>query len=63
MLFRSVRLNFTPDSRLAGGFRRPQNLGQRALAMLKQMTGITLFKSHKNFKDNWKEFRSSPSGK
>ena len=59
----AVRLNFTPDSRLAGGFRRPQNLGQRALAMLKQMTGITLFKSHKNFKDNWKEFRSSPSGK
>lgn len=54
----AVRLNFTPDSRLAGGIRRPQNIGQRALAMLKQMTGITLFKSHKKAKDNLKRFRN-----
>lgn len=28
----------------------------RALFLLKQLTGITLYKSHKNFDTNWKRF-------
>lgn len=53
----NVRLNFTPDHRLAGRGVRRQNIGQRALVLLKQLTGITYFKSHRNLNKRWSEFR------
>ncbi len=53
----NVRLNFTPDHRLAGRGVHRQNLGQRAFSLLKQLTGITYFKSHRNFNRRWSDFR------
>lgn len=54
-----VRLNFTPDHNLMSKNNSRQNfkIGRRALFLLKQLTGITLYKSHKNFNTNWKRFR------
>ena len=53
-----VRLNFTPDHRLMShnNGRKNFKIGRRALFLLKQLTGITLYKSHKNFDTNWKRF-------
>ncbi len=53
-----VRLNFTPDHRLMSNNNSRKNfkIGRRALFLLKQLTGITLYKSHKNFNTNWKRF-------
>lgn len=53
-----VRLNFTPDHNLMSKNNSRQNfkIGRRALFLLKQLTGITLYKSHKNFNTNWKRF-------
>jgi len=54
-----VRLSFTPDPRI--GSRKEVNrsfqFGNRVLTLLKQLTGITLYKSHKKFNNNWNEFR------
>lgn len=54
-----IRLDFTPDHRLMGSNsgRRNLRIGRRALLLLKQATGITFFKSHKNFNNNWAKFR------
>lgn len=54
-----IRLDFLPDHRLMGSNsgRRNFRIGRRALFLLKQVTGITLYKSHKNFKNNWNSFR------
>lgn len=54
-----IRLDFMPDHRLMGSNsgRRNLRIGRRALLLLKQATGITFFKSHKNFNNNWAKFR------
>lgn len=55
----SVRLDFTPDKRMIGKYsgRRNYKIGHRALSLLKDVTGITLLKSHKNFNGNWNKLR------
>lgn len=53
----NVRLNFTPDHRLMGREVHKQNLGQRAFTLLKEVTGISLYKSRKNFNRRWNDFR------
>lgn len=54
-----IRLDFIPDHRLMGSNsgRRNLRIGRRALLLLKQATGITFFKSLKNFNNNWAKFR------
>ncbi len=54
-----VRLTIKPDERLVGRNVSKQNfsIGHRALGLLKQLTGITFYKSHKNVNDSWNEFR------
>ena len=54
-----VRISLPPDERLVCGKLKNDNynLGKRALFMLKQLTGITLFKSRKNAKTKWNEFK------
>lgn len=54
-----VRLDIAPDERLVSHFdpRRNFKIGRRALGMLKQLTGITLYKSHRNFNNRWDTFR------
>lgn len=58
-----VRLDFTPDRRLMGRGVRKQNIGQRALSLLKQVTGITNIRSRRNFDRNWNDFRKSRNNK
>lgn len=53
----SVRLDFIPDHRLVGRQVKKQNFGERALSLLKQLTGITYFRSRRNFNDRWNKFR------
>lgn len=57
----SVRLDFQPDHRMISknNGRKNFRIGRRALFLLKQVTGITLYKSHKNFNKNWDGFRKS----
>lgn len=54
-----IRLDCIPDHSLMGHNSGRQNfrIGRRALLLLKQVTGITLYKSHKNFNNNWNRFR------
>ncbi len=56
-----VRLEFPPDYRLISNHkrkgRRNFQLGQRALMMLKDVTGITSYKYHKNMKRRWDELK------
>lgn len=54
-----IRLAQKPDHRLAGRNVSKQNfgIGHRALSLLKQLTGITYYKSHKNFNRRWDEFK------
>lgn len=56
-----VRLKIKSDKRLMNRNVRKSNsgIGHRALYLLKQLTGITYYKSHKNFKRRWNEFRDS----
>lgn len=53
----NVRLDFTPDYSLASRGVRKQNIGQRAFLLLKQVTGITKYKFHRNSNRKWNEFR------
>lgn len=55
----SVRLDFTPDRRMIGKYagRRNYKIGHRALSLLKDVTGITLLKSRKNFNGNWNRLK------
>lgn len=58
----SIRLAEEPDHRL-GGLNLDNNnfsFGNRLLFMLKNLTGITLFKSRKNMKRQWDKFRKRP---
>ncbi|MDE5869950.1 MAG: hypothetical protein K2H18_06930, partial [Muribaculaceae bacterium] len=54
-----VRVALPPDERLGCGKLKNDNynLGKRALFMLKELTGITLFKSRKNAKTQWSKFK------
>ncbi|MEE0979300.1 MAG: hypothetical protein UH625_07835 [Muribaculaceae bacterium] len=54
-----VRLALTPDHKLIGSNIRKQNfgLGHRALTLFKELTGISYYKSHKHFNENWRDFR------
>lgn len=53
-----VRVSIEPDRRLMSRHVVKHNFqfGHRALSMLKQLTGITYLRSHRNFNKNWKEF-------
>ncbi len=53
-----IRVGLEPDRRLMSRnvSKRNFNIGYRALSMLKQLTGITLIRSHKNFNRKWNEF-------
>lgn len=55
----SVRLDQTPDRRLVGKNLDNHNfrIGERALFLLKQLTGISLIKSRRHFKRNWRDFQ------
>lgn len=54
-----VRLTLDPDENLISRNVKKGNfsIGHRALAMLKQLTGITAYKANKKAKKQWKEFR------
>ena len=60
-----VRLDFTPDRRYVSQIDSRKNftIGHRALNILKQVTGISYFKSHRNFNRRWDEFRKSRNKK
>ena len=51
------RLRTAPDYMLRGKGSHKQNAGERVLSLLKQATGITYLKSHKNFDRKWQQFR------
>ncbi|MDE6533931.1 MAG: hypothetical protein K2M27_10440 [Muribaculaceae bacterium] len=55
----SVRLDYQPDHRMISNNNGRNNfkVGQRALFLLKQVIGVTLYKSRKNFNNNWESFR------
>ncbi len=55
----SIRLDTEPDHRMIKKFdgRRNFKIGHRALSLLKGLTGITAYKSRKNFNNNWSKFR------
>ena len=55
----SIRLDSQPDYKMLSDSngRRNFKIGRRALFLLKQATGITLYKTRKNIKDNWNRFR------
>lgn len=54
-----VRLGAQPDRRLVGikSGRNNFSIGRRALDMFKAFTGISKYKSRKNFKKNWNNIR------
>lgn len=53
----NIRLDFTPDYSLVSRGVRKQNIGQRAFLLLKQITGISKYKFHRNSNRKWNEFR------
>lgn len=59
-----IRLDQTPDRRLISHNLGKQNfsLGNRVLTLIKDLTGITLYKSRKNMKKRWTDFKKSRSG-
>lgn len=61
----TIRLAQAPDRRLVGRHTGGRNfkVGRRALSMLKQLTGITLLKSHRNFDNRWDKFRDEQKQK
>lgn len=54
-----IRLDAPPDYKLAGAdlSRKNFRIGRRALFMLKQLTGISAYKSRKKLNNRWKAFR------
>lgn len=54
-----IRLEVEPDTRLVSKYygRRKPHIGHRALYLLKEVTGITLFNSRRNFNRRWDEFK------
>lgn len=55
----SIKLDFQPDRRMISHNLGCRNVrvGRRALSLLKQVSGVTLYKSHKNIKNNWNSFK------
>ena len=63
----AVRVGYTADSRLMSpylydwdhpdSFGRNFRVGRRALFLLKQVTGISAVRSHRNTRDRWRDFR------
>lgn len=56
-----IRLALAPDHRLVGRnvYKANFSIAHRALDLLKQLTGITSYKFHKNFNRNWSDFTRS----
>lgn len=53
-----VRLTFKPDSRIGHSpLNKNYRFGNRILNAIKDFTGITLIKTHKKEKKNWREFK------
>ncbi len=55
-----IRLSFQPDHRFISrnvSKHNFNNIGYRALSILKQLTGISSYKSRKNLNRNWNDFR------
>ena len=54
-----LRLDFAPDQRYVSRFdgRKNFRIGNRALRLLKDVTGITYYKSHRNFNRKWNELK------
>lgn len=54
-----VRLNIKPDERFISRNIRKGNfgIGYRALSLLKELTGITYYRSRRNFDKNWNKFK------
>lgn len=63
----AVRAGYSPDSRLMSpylydwdhpeSYGRNFRVGRRALTLLKQVTGISAVRSHRNIRDRWRDFR------
>lgn len=60
-----VRLNVAPDIRLVSPNigNRNFHFGRRVLLLLKEVTGITLIRSHRNMNNNWRKFRKETMSK
>lgn len=60
-----IRLTLLPDSKI--GFLKEDNrnfqFGNRLLSLFKQVCGITLYKSRRNFNRRWSDFRNSRRSK
>lgn len=56
----NVRLDFRPDHRMISENHNNRNfrIGRRALLLLKQATGVTMFRSRNNMNKNWNKFRN-----
>ncbi|MDE5876460.1 MAG: carboxypeptidase-like regulatory domain-containing protein [Muribaculaceae bacterium] len=52
-----IRLKLTPDHRLAEGKFVRRNFGHRVLQLLKDLTGITAVRAHRNMNNHWKDFK------
>lgn len=55
----NTRLDAEPDHRMISTLNGSHNfkIGKRALILLKQFTGITYYKAHRNFNRKWSDFR------
>lgn len=58
-----VRLDFTPDHRLAGRKIKKMNIGQRALKRVKQLFGIDNINAERKWRRQWNDFSKSQSKK
>ena len=60
-----VRLDYIPDHRYISKYSGRNNfkIGNRALILLKQMTGISSVKAHRSMKNNWKSFLNEQKSK
>lgn len=58
-----VRLDFTPDQRLAGRKIQKMNIGQRVLKRVKQMFGIDNINAERKWRRQWNDFSKIQSKK
>ncbi|MDE6325219.1 MAG: hypothetical protein K2M02_03515, partial [Duncaniella sp.] len=56
-----VRLDFTPDKRLAGRKIKKMNIGQRVLNRVKQMFGIDSVNAERKWRRQWNDFSKKQS--
>ena len=52
-----IRSYLTPDHRMIGRSVKKQNFGQRALSLLKTITGISQIRMHRNNNRQWRDFK------